>query len=112
MIYGAMFTVCGTLSDIYNVTKGFDVKGIELELPLQPVSVSTPIIVRCVAPDKETHEWMMKRLQDNDKVGASYPFFTDAETKKPVRPSMGIYDTLKDIVEKEVERLRKEGKWF
>lgn len=111
MVYGAMFTVCGTLGDVDDVTEGFNTRGIKLELPPQSVSVCTPIIVRCIAPDKETHEWMMKRLQDNDKVGASYPFFNDMETRGPARSSATIPDIVKEIIDKEVEKLRKEGKW-
>ncbi len=112
MIYGVMFTVCGTLGDVGDVTEGFDDRGIKLELPPQPVGAFTPILVKCTAPDKETHEWMMGRLQDNDKVGASYPFFNDAETKKPARQSAGICDTAKEIIDEEVEKLRKKGEWF
>lgn len=81
MIYGVMFAVCGTLGDVGDVTDGFDARGIKLEFPPQPVSVSTPILVKCVAPNKETHEWMMSRLHDNDKVSAPYPFFYDVDTK-------------------------------
>ena len=77
MIYGVMFAVFGTLGDVSDVIEGFDVKGIKIELPSQPVDAFTPILVKCFAPDKETHEWMMERLHDNDKVSASYPFFYD-----------------------------------
>lgn len=112
MIYGVMFTVCGTFGDVDKVTKGFDDRGIRLEFPSQIVDILTPIIVKCVAPDKETHEWMIKRLYGNDKIGALYPFFSDVETKSPPRPSAMTYGDLKEIIDEEVEKLREKLRWF
>lgn len=34
------------------------------------------------------------------------------DVEAPARPSTGIYDTAREIVKEEEERLRKEGKWF
>ena len=82
MIYGVTFAVCGTLGDVYDVTKEFEAKGITLKLPSQPVDAFTPILVKCVAPDKETYEWMVERLHENENVSEPYPFFYELDIKE------------------------------
>lgn len=79
MTYGVMFIVNGTLGDIDEATKGFEDKNIKFIFPPQDVGLFTPIIVKCVTPDKETQEWMIERLQDADKVGGITPFFEEVK---------------------------------